>query len=244
MAEPAPPARSWSLGRLLPAGLLVAGLAAAFGFGLHEQLSLTSLARHHAELEGFVRERGALAALAYVGLYALAVALSIPCGMALTLAGGLLFGTAAGTAFAVMGATLGATLLFLVARTALGGTLRARAGPWAARLEAGFRENAFIYLLVLRLTPLLPFWLVNLVPAVLGMPVGAFALATLVGIVPATLVYASVGNGLGAVLEAGTAPNLRGLLLRAEILLPLLGLALLALLPVAVRWWRRRRGGP
>ena len=96
---------------------------------------------------------------------------------------------------------LGAVAVFLIARTALGEPLRARAGPWLARMEQGFRDNALSYLLVLRLVPIFPFWLVNLVPAFLGVGLGTYALATCLGIVPGTLVYASVGNGLGAVFD-------------------------------------------
>ena len=81
--------------------------------------------------------------------------------------------------------------------------LRRRAGPWIGRLEAGFRENALSYLLVLRLVPLFPFWLVNLVPAFLGVPLTTYALGTFVGIIPGSFVYASVGNGLGSVFDAG-----------------------------------------
>jgi len=140
----------------------------------------------------------------------------------------------------VVGATAGAVLLFLIARTALGEPLRARAGPWLSKMADGFRADAFNYLLVLRLVPIFPFWLVNLVPALLGVPLSTFALATAIGIVPGSLVYASVGAGLGVVLERGEEPDL-GLLFEPAVLLPLLGLAALALLPVA---WRRLRARP
>ncbi|WP_448204053.1 TVP38/TMEM64 family protein [Azospirillum sp. sgz302134] len=226
-------ARRWG-----PPLLLLAGLAVALALGLHRQLTLDALAVHRESLTRFVAEDGALAALAYVGLYALVVAFSVPGAMVLTLAGGFLFGTVAGTAYAVAGATAGAVAVFLAARSAFGGLLRAKAGPWVGRLERGFRENAFSYTLFLRLVPLFPFWLVNLVPAVLGVPLGVYALATLVGIVPGALVYASVGNGLGAVLDAGGRPDL-GLVFAPKVLLPLVGLGLLALLPVALKRWRR-----
>jgi uncharacterized membrane protein YdjX (TVP38/TMEM64 family) len=118
--------------------------------------------------------------------------------------------------------------------------LRARAGPWLASLAEGFRADAFSYLLVLRLVPLFPFWLVNLVPALLGVPLRTFALATALGIVPGCLVFASVGAGLGHLLERGEEPDL-DLILEPRVLLPLLGLATLALLPVL---WRRLRRVP
>lgn len=226
--------------RWLPPFLLLAGLALALALGLHRHLTLDALAAHREDLARFVAEDGLLAAAVYVAVYALAVAFSIPGATVLTLAGGFLFGTVAATAYAVAGATLGAVAVFLAARSAVGGLLRAKAGPWVARLESGFRGNAFSYTLFLRLVPLFPFWLVNLVPAVLGVPLAPYALATLIGIVPGALVYASVGNGLGAVLDAGGQPEL-GLVFAPPVLLPLLGLGALALLPVLVKRWRGRR---
>lgn len=225
--------------RWLPLGLLVVGLGVALALGLHRQLTLDSLAAHREVLARFVEEKGLLAVAAYVGVYALTVAFSVPGATVLTLAGGFLFGTLAAAGYAVVGATAGAVAVFLAARSALGGVLRAKAGPWVDRLEGGFREHAFSYTLFLRLVPLFPFWLVNLVPAVLGVPLGVYALATLIGIVPGALVYASVGNGLGAVLDAGGQPD-PGLIFAPEVLLPLLGLGVLALLPVAVRRFRNR----
>ncbi len=226
--------------RCLPAVALLAALALVYAAGLHRHLSLATLQEHRGALRAFVAEHPAAAPLAYVLVYATAVALSLPGALVLTLTGGFLFGTWLGGALAVVGATAGAIGVFLIARTALGSGLRDRAGPWLRRMEAGFREDAFSYLLVLRLVPLFPFWLVNLVPAALGVPLRTFAAATLVGVVPATLVYAGVGNGLGAVLERGGSPEL-GLVLEPRVLLPLLGLALLALVPVAHRRWRRGR---
>ncbi len=109
-------------------------------------------------------------------------------------------------------------------------------------METGFRENALSYMLVLRLVPIFPFWLVNLVPAFLGVRLRTYALATCLGIVPGTLVYASIGNGLGAIFDMGGEPDLR-IIFQPAVLLPLLGLAALALLPVAYRRLRRRRDG-
>jgi uncharacterized membrane protein YdjX (TVP38/TMEM64 family) len=207
--------------------------------GAYRYLSLATLRARHQELQDFVAAQPVAAPLLYIAVYAAAAALSLPGAVFLTLAGGLLFGTLAGSLYAVIGATLGAVTIFLIARTALGSSLRERVGPRLQRMEAGFRENAWSYLLVLRLIPLFPFWLVNLVPAILGVPLRTFALATLVGIVPGCLVYASVGDGLGAVLERGQEPDL-GLILEPRVLLPLLGLAALAMLPILYQHLRGR----
>jgi uncharacterized membrane protein YdjX (TVP38/TMEM64 family) len=110
-------------------------------------------------------------------------------------------------------------------------------------MEEGFRRNAFSYLLVLRLVPIFPFWLVNLVPAFCGVSLGTYTLATLIGIVPGSFVYTSIGNGLGALLDRGETPDLM-IVFQWDILLPILGLAALALLPVALkRFQARRRAG-
>lgn len=225
--------------RWLPLGLLVLAIMVAYATGLHRHLSLATLRDQRQTLQDFVATYPVLAPGTYVLAYAAAVALSLPGALFLTLAGGFLFGTWLGGLWAVLGATTGAVAVFLIARTAFGSALRQRAGPWLRRMEDGFRADAFNYLLVLRLVPLFPFWLVNLVPALLGVPLRTFALATLLGILPATFIYAGVGNGLGAVLDSGQEPDL-GLVLKPEILLPLLGLAALALLPVIHRHWRRR----
>lgn len=223
--------------RWLPLAALVATLALVYATGAHGYLSLATLKEQREQLQSLVAARPVVTAVVYVLVYAAAVALSLPGAIFLTLAGGFLFGTWLGGLLAVLGATAGAVAVFLIARTALGAGWRERAGPWLRRMEAGFRADAFHYLLVLRLIPLFPFWLVNLVPAFLGVPLATFAAATFLGIIPATLIYAGVGSGLGVVLERGQDPDL-GLILEPRVLLPLLGLALLALLPVLHRRWR------
>ena len=136
-------------------------------------------------IDAFVTEHRVLAVLAYIALYIAAVALSVPGAVFLTVTGGFLFGLAVGASAAVIGATIGATLIFLVARTALGEPLLRRAGPRAAQARQGFRADAFSYLLFLRLVPVFPFCLVNLVPAFAGVRLAPFVAATALGIIPA-----------------------------------------------------------
>jgi uncharacterized membrane protein YdjX (TVP38/TMEM64 family) len=226
-------------GRFLPLAALAAGLVIFFALGLHRYLSFGALAENRDFLMSLVEDHPVTAPLAYISVYALAVAFSIPGAVVLTIAGGFLFGTWAGGLFVVIGATIGAVGVFLAARTAFGEGLRRRAGPWIGRLEAGFRENALSYLLVLRLVPLFPFWLVNLVPAFLGVPLTTYALGTFIGIIPGCFVYASVGNGLGAVFDAGGTPDL-SIIFKPEILLPIIGLSLLALIPVVYKKFKRK----
>jgi uncharacterized membrane protein YdjX (TVP38/TMEM64 family) len=227
------------LRRFLPLAIMLLAIVAAFALGL-DYLSLDQLERHRARLLDVVERHPPSAPLAYMLIYATAVALSIPGGAILTMAGGFLFGVVAGTCYVVIAATVGATIVFLIARTALGDALRRRAGPGMRRMEAGFRENALNYLLFLRLIPVFPFWLVNLVPAFLGVPLTTYVAATLVGIIPGSLVFASVGNGLGAVFASGGTPDL-GIIFDPEIILPIVGLAVLAIVPVAYKKIRARQ---
>lgn len=226
--------------RLLPLALLLLAIGLVLAFDLHGYLGFEALQRHREQLSTFVDRHAFLAPLLFMAIYAAVVALSVPGGAVLTIAGGFLFGTLPATLYVVVAATLGATILFLIAKTALGDPLRARAGPWLRRMEAGFGENALSYLLVLRLIPLFPFWLVNLVPAFLGVGLGTYVLGTFLGIIPGSFVYASVGNGLGAVFDAGETPDL-GIIFEPAILLPIVGLAALALLPVAYRKFKARQ---
>lgn len=228
--------------RFAPLAVLAAGLAAFFIFRLDRYLSLSALADNREALLAWVQEQGVLAPLIFIAVYAAAVATSVPGGVVLTVAGGFLFGTVLATIYVVIGATIGAGAVFLAARSAFAEPLRARAGPTLQKMEAGFRKDAVSYMLHLRLVPLYPFWLVNLVPALLGVPFTTYAWTTLVGIVPGTAVYASIGNGLGALLDAGQMPNL-SLFARPAILVPLVALGLLSLVPVFYKWVKARRRG-
>lgn len=221
--------------RLWPLALIGAAIALAFALGLDRHLSAEALASNHAALARAVRENPALTATAFLAVYAAAVAISLPGGVFLTLTGGLLFGALWGTVLSVIGATVGAVLLFLAARHALADLLARKAGPVLDKVRPGLERDGLSYLLVLRLVPLFPFWLVNLAPALVGMRLGPCALGTFLGIIPATAVFAGIGAGLGEILAAGGRPDL-GVILAPGVLLPLLGLALLSLVPVL---WRR-----
>lgn len=229
-----------SLRRLWPLAVLALGIAAVFAFDLDRFLTPEALRDHRAVLTDFVAQNRVLAMALFVAVYVAATAMSVPGGTVLTVAGGFLFGIVVGTILVVIGATAGATILFLLARTAFGDFLKAKAGPALARMEEGFRENALSYMLVLRLVPLFPFFLVNLVPAFLGVPLRIFVIGTLIGIIPGTFVFTSVGAGLGEVFDQGEMLTLSGAL-SPQIIAALVGLALLALVPVVYRRFRARR---
>ncbi len=221
--------------RLVTAAVAVASIALVLNLtGALDYLSFSALAENREWLVANVEALGYLAPLLFILVYALSTALSLPTGLVLSTVGGFLFGTLWGGLFNVVGATLGATIIFLAARTVLGEVLRARAGPFLQKLEAGFRENELSYMLVLRLVPLFPFWLVNLAPAFLGVRTSTFVGGTFFGIIPGALVFASVGTGLGAILESGGTPD-GSALLQPHVILPIIGLAALSLIPVLTK---------
>jgi uncharacterized membrane protein YdjX (TVP38/TMEM64 family) len=192
---------------------------------------------------------------AYIALYVTAAALSIPVGFYLTVIGGILFGTVLGGAAALVGATTGAICIFLIARSAIGEYLVRRAGPLAGKLAQGFRADAFSYLLFLRLVPIVPFWMVNLVAALCGVRFATFAAATALGIIPATFIFAFLGAGLDSVITAQQAayracvaagrPDCRlqfhlHAAITPELIAALVALSVLALAPVVVKHLRAR----
>jgi uncharacterized membrane protein YdjX (TVP38/TMEM64 family) len=245
MSNTAPPQQTqnpWL--RFLPVVVIVGGLGLAYALGLHRHLSLETLRTQSAAMDAFVAQNLPLALLIYMAAYTAAVAFSIPGALFLTLSGGFLFGVWIGGPATVIAATLGATLIFLAAKTAFGDALRARAGGFIAKLEKGFQENAFNYLLTLRLFPGAPFFIVNLVPAFLGVKLRDYFFATLLGIIPGTMVYSAVGAGLRAAFAAGTDVDpvaaARALLFQPIIIGPIIGLIALALLPVIAKAFGRK----
>ncbi|MDB5570511.1 MAG: hypothetical protein JWN93_1694 [Hyphomicrobiales bacterium] len=250
------PARRSAWLRYAPLGLIGTALAVALLAGLHRSFSLEALVAGREALSGQVAAHPAWALAVYVGLYVAVTALSLPGASLLTVAGGFVFGGLWGGAFAVVGATMGATLLFLAARTSLGASVAARAGPRVAAFRAGFQKDAVSYLLFLRLVSVFPFWLVNLALAVVGVRLWTFVWTTFLGIIPGTFAYALAGAGLDSVaaaqrkafeacVAAGQQPcamtlSLHNLVTR-ELILAFAALGLVALVPMALRRWREAR---
>jgi uncharacterized membrane protein YdjX (TVP38/TMEM64 family) len=195
-------------------------------------------------LRAFVAANATAAAAIYALAYIAVTALSLPGAALMSLIGGLLFGNIAGTALVVVAATIGATAIFLAARTAFADAFRSRASGFVQRMEEGFSRDAFSYLLLLRLIPVFPFFIVNIAPAFTRIKTHTYIAATMIGIIPGAFAFVSAGNGLGAVIERGGDIELRGLLLQPEILTPIIALSLLALLPIAYRALRKSGPGP
>jgi uncharacterized membrane protein YdjX (TVP38/TMEM64 family) len=228
------------LRRFAPVVVVLLAMVLVFASGAHRHLSLETLVRHLG---------------AFVAIYIVVVSLSIPGALFLTITSGILFGTLIGGAASVVGATTGATVIFLVARSACGENLVRRAGPLACKLAAGFRADAFSYLLFLRFVPAFPFFLVNLVPAIAGVKLRTFVVATAIGIVPATFAFAFFGSGLDSVLAAQEGPYRACLaagrsecpihfdvsaLVTPQLLAAFAALGALALIPVLVKRLRAR----
>ena len=209
--------------------------SAVFSTGIQDKLSLESLRSNREVLLDFVSINYVVAVAAFMVTYILAVTFSIPGAVWLSVSGGFVFSAGPATAYIVIAATVGATLVFLLARYVLGDVLRSKAGGAIDRMRSGFQEDAFSYMLVLRLVPLFPFFLVNLVPAFLNVPIRIYVVGTALGIIPGSFVFALVGSGLGAVFDAGGDVDPGAVLFRPEVIGPLLGLACLALIPVAYK---------
>lgn len=245
--------------KYLPLALVVAALAAVFGSGLHHKLSFDTFVQYHAELRDLALTRPVMVLGLYALTYVAAVTFSLPLSAFLTTVGGYLFGWLMGGGAASLSATLGATCLFLIARTSLGQPLLRRAGPRIQRLAEGFRRQGFTYLLVLRLIPVVPFWLTNLAAAFFHMRLKSFVLATQLGMLPVSFALAFAGSGLDRVIldhqeiretclatgraDCAVSFDVKSLL-TPELLTALAVLGILASAPVVVRSWRGRKGMP
>jgi uncharacterized membrane protein YdjX (TVP38/TMEM64 family) len=226
--------------RWWPLAIIIVGVVLVFAFDIDEFATFEHLKAHHQRLAAFVATHYIQAIAGYFVLYVMFVALSLPGAIWLTVAGGFLFGIVAGAILAVLAATTGASLLFLATKTSLGEYLHEHAGPWLAKVERGFADNQWSYLLMMRLFPVIPFFIANLVPAFLGVRLPVFIATTFIGIIPATIIFTTVGAGLGSVLERSTELSLHSLL-TPQVEGALIGLALLAAVPIAVKFLRRRR---
>ena len=254
-AAPTPPAlRKW-----LPVIALAAVMAIAYAMGWHRLLSFKTIGLNYDGLKAYIAANMALSLLIYVAVYVAITALSLPVGLFITIAGGLLFGWQIGAPAAVLGATIGATIVFKIVTSSLGETLARKAGPFVAKLRDGFQENALSYLLFLRLVPAFPFVVINLVPALLGVRLSTFVIGTVIGIIPGTTAYSLAGSGLGSVIEAQNASYKSCLaaapanpetacpysidltqIVTRKLIWAGIALGVVALIPVAIKFWSKR----
>jgi uncharacterized membrane protein YdjX (TVP38/TMEM64 family) len=229
--------------RRLP--LLAILLVAVFGaFTLRDYLSFEALAENRETLIAFRDANYLLTAMAFVAAYILIVAFSLPGATIATLTGGFLFATFPGALFNIIGATIGAALIFLAARWGLGEKLAAKmdASDGAVKkIKSAIDDNQWEALFLIRLVPAVPFFVANLVPALVGVSLTRFVITTFLGIIPGAVVYTSVGAGLGEVFARGETPNL-GIIFEPHILLPVLGLCALAALPIFLKAVRGKKG--
>lgn len=221
--------------------LIVAGIGA---FTLKDYISFEALRDNRETLIAFRDSNLLLTVAVFMAAYVVIVAFSLPGALIATLTGGFLFGTVGGSFISVIGATIGATIIFLAARHGFGDKLKERmdaSDGTVGKIKKGLDENQWSMLFFIRLVPVVPFFVANLVPAFLSVPLYRYAISTFIGIIPGSLVYSSVGAGLGEVFARGETPNF-GVIFEPHILLPILGLALLSVLPVFIKAITGKKG--
>lgn len=222
--------------------VLIVLVAVTGAFLLRDYLSFDALRENRATLLAFRDSHYALTALAFIAAYITIVAFSLPGATAASLTGGFLFGVFPGAVFNVMSATIGAVLIFLAVRAGLGRSMAAKIDAGNGRMKrltVAIRANEFPVLFSLRLMPVLPFFVMNVLPALIGVRLSAYAASTFLGILPGGVIYTWVGAGLGEVFARDETPNL-GIIFEPHILGPLLGLAALSLLPLVIRKFQRK----
>ncbi len=218
--------------------ILLLGCIAFFYFDLATYFTFDSLKQHRQLLLAWTKTHYLLTVITFMLIYIIAVAISIPGATFLTLVGGFLFGIFWGTMYVVISATLGSFCIFLAVRMALESWIEKKAARWVNKMRRGFQENAVQYLLVLRFVPLFPFWVVNIVPALLGVRPAVFFVTTLIGIIPGSFIYVLLGSGLGHVFDQNQTPNLK-IIFEPSILIPLIALGLLSILPTFYKYHKK-----
>ena len=218
-------------------------VAAVGAFTLRDFISFQTLADNRESLIAFRDSNFVATVSVFVAIYVAIVAFSLPGATIATLTGGFLFATFPGALFNVLGATIGATLIFLAAKYGLGEKLSQKMDASEGRIQKikkGIDENQWEMLFLIRLVPAVPFFVANLLPALVGVSLFRFVVTTFFGIIPGAVVYTSVGAGLGELFARGETPNL-GIIFEPHILLPILGLAALAALPIVIKAVRGKK---
>ncbi len=212
----------------------VVAVLAMIALAMSEAERLIGLLR---DIESMVDRKPLQAMLVYVAAFVVLATLALPIGSLFCLAAGYLFGTWTGAAAALIGGTLAALLTFVLARYLIGHPLHDRLYASRARkLLTLLERNAFYYLVLLRIVPVAPFFVVNAAAGLTRTTTLFYTFATVLGLIPTAIIYSAVGAGLGSLLEARELAG-PALLLEPRIALPLLALVLLILGTWAARRW-------
>jgi len=225
--------------RWLPLCILIIIFGVFLYFQGYDYLTFDALKRHRELLLMWQNEHFLIAIIAYMSIYILLIACSIPSAVFLSMAGGFMFGPWLGAILALISASIGAFIVFCAVALAFRAAIEKKTVKWLQLMAEGFKKNAFFYLIFLRIAPIFPFWVVNIVPALLGVSKRTFFFATLIGMIPGCFIYVSLGSGLGHLFDNDQVPNVR-ILYDPEILIPLIGLAILAVIPIIYKWYKRR----
>lgn len=217
--------------------LVVIGLVAFFYFDLYQYLTFETLKKYQHVARTWTDTHYFAAVGLYILIFTALIASTIPCATFMGIVGGFLFGAIA-ILYAVIGTTLGGFILYLAIRSSLGHILAARTTGWLKSMEKGFQENAFNYILMMRLVPIFPCWISNISAGVMNVPVKTFLAATVIGILPSTLVNVLLGRGIETIFAQNQTPSLN-LILSPPILVPLIGLAIISMIPVFYKRFKK-----
>ncbi|MBA3505971.1 MAG: TVP38/TMEM64 family protein [Betaproteobacteria bacterium] len=220
--------------KYLIAAVFIGAIVAFFALGGRKYLNLETIQANRDALLAFTDEHFIAALAIAFAIYVAATAFSLPGALLLSLTMGFVFGRWVGTALVVISATVGGTIVFLAARYLFADWARKRMGALGEKINAGFTDNAFNYMLFLRLVPLFPFFLVNLAPAMTSIPLRTFVLATLLGILPGSFVFVNLGETLGQI------DSLKGLV-SWKVLGAFALLGVLALIPILLKKFKSKR---
>lgn len=220
--------------KYLPLGVILSLFTGIWASGILDSLTLESIKDHRLELLNYVEEHAVLSVIIFAAAYIATVSLSLPIATLLTLLGGFLFGVVIGAATIVISATIGASIIFIVAKTALGSSLREKAGPFYNKVADNMQANGFQYMLFMRFVPVVPFFIANILPALFDIKLRDFALTTFLGIIPGTIVYTNIGRELGTIDTLGD-------LVSPQTLMAFALLGLLSLTPIIIKFFRKKK---
>ncbi len=225
------------LRRFGPIVFIALALLVFYGLGFDDYLGARGFGEHYDSIMSWRADHPVLSALVFTGIYIGIVAISVPASLWMSLPGGLLFGWFLGGLLSWGAALLGAILAFLAARTAIDPSTPAKAGSRYARFKTGFERNAFSYIIILRLMPL-PFFVVNMAAGAFHVKTRVFAAASAIGLIPASFLFAALGETAGDILRKGETLDM-SFFAQPKIMAVFVGFALLALLPFIVRYYQK-----